>query len=294
MPFSYAQYAGDGSTTTFSVPFPYLLKAHVKLYTGYVPATGSYATQLAEGSDFTWVSDTQVQTTVAPAIAVTLTIKRETPSNARLVDWTDGSNLIATDLDTADLQNLFVVQEQQDRVDAAVALAIQAQSDAAAALASVGLPQILQARQVNTSGSLPASTWTQRILNDVTTATIPGATVAGGDIYLPAGTYEADAYAIAFVAGANQVRLNIGSGASIAYGSNEFAGYTSTGSLYTLRSTTKSHVRARFVIASTSVVRLEHWADVSTSIGTSYGQGLPTAATGTTDVFADVLIRKLA
>lgn len=292
MPFSYAQYAGDGSTTTFSVPFPYLLKAHVKLYTGYVPATGSYATQLIEGTDFTWVSDTQVQTTVAPAIAVTLTIKRETPSNVRLVDWNDGSNLIATDLDTADLQNLFVVQEQQDRVDAAVALAIQAQSDAASALASVA--QILQARQVNASGPLPASTWTQRVLNDVTTITIPGATVTGGDIYLPAGTYEADAYAIANVAGGNQVRLNIGSGASIAYGSNEFAGYTSIASLYTLRSTTKSHVRARFVIASTSVVRLEHWADVSTSIGTSYGQGVPTTAAGTTDVFADVLIRKLA
>ena len=120
MPFSYAQYAGNGSTTTFSVPFPYLLKAHVKLYTGFNILNGTFTTQLVEGTDYAWTSATQVQTTVAPANGVTLTVLRDTPDSSQLVPWQDGSNLVAEDLNNADLQNLYVVQEQQDRNDAGI------------------------------------------------------------------------------------------------------------------------------------------------------------------------------
>lgn len=120
MPLSYAQYAGNGSTTTFSVPFPYLLKAHVKLYTGFNILNGAFTTQLVEGTDYAWTSATQVQTTVAPANGVTLTVLRDTPDSSQLVPWQDGSNLVAEDLNNADLQNLYVVQEQQDRNDAGI------------------------------------------------------------------------------------------------------------------------------------------------------------------------------
>ena len=136
MPLSYAQYAGNGSTTTFSVPFPYLLKAHVKLYTGYNILSGAFTTQLAEGTDFTWTSGTQVQTTVAPANGVTLTVLRDTPDSSQLVPWQDGSNLTADDLNNADLQNLYVVQEQQDRNDAGASAAIAAQTAANSATAA--------------------------------------------------------------------------------------------------------------------------------------------------------------
>lgn len=136
MPFSYAQYAGNGSTTTFSVPFPYLLKAHVKLYTGYGILDGTFVTELTEGTDFTWTSGTQVQTTVAPAAGVTLTVLRDTPDSSQLVPWQDGSNLIADDLNNADLQNLYVVQEQQDRNDAGAAAAVAAQTAANSATAA--------------------------------------------------------------------------------------------------------------------------------------------------------------
>ena len=121
MPFSYAQYTGNGSTTTFSVPFPFLLKAHVKLYTGFNILDGTFTSQLVDGTDYTWTSGTQVQTTVPPAAGVTLTVLRDTPDGTLLVPWQDGSNLIADDLSTSDLQNLYVVQEQQDRNDAGIA-----------------------------------------------------------------------------------------------------------------------------------------------------------------------------
>jgi hypothetical protein len=118
VPFSYAQYTGNGSTTTFSVPFPYLLRAHVKLYYGLNLVSGGYDTLLVDGSNYSWTSATQVQITPAPPNGTVLTIRRETPTTSRLVDWSDGSNLNAADLDTADLQNFYAIQEHRDYIDA--------------------------------------------------------------------------------------------------------------------------------------------------------------------------------
>lgn len=135
--YAYRQYAGNGSTTTFAVPFPYLLKAHVKVYTGYDLATGSYASLLVDGTGYTWTSATQIQTTTAPAAGVTLTVIRQTPSSTQLVQWQDGSNLVASDIDTADKQNLYVTQEQFDKTEAIATQSQLAKSSADAALASV-------------------------------------------------------------------------------------------------------------------------------------------------------------
>lgn len=135
-PFSYRQYAGNGSTTSFSVPFPYLLKAHVKVYLGFNILNGTFSSELANGVGFNWSSGTQITCATAPASGQTLTVIRLTPSDSRLVDWQDGSNLIADNLDTADLQNLYVVQEQQDRNDAAVTQSTSAQTAATAATAA--------------------------------------------------------------------------------------------------------------------------------------------------------------
>jgi len=136
MPLSYATYAGNGAQTTFSVPFPYLLKAHVKLYTGYNILTGAYTSQLVDGTNYNWTSGTQIQVTAAPANGVTLTVLRDTPDAAQLVPWQDGSNLTAADLNNADLQNLYVVQEQQDRNDSGAAAAVAAQTAASTATAA--------------------------------------------------------------------------------------------------------------------------------------------------------------
>ena len=136
MPLSFASYTGNGSTTTFSVPFPYILKAHVKLYIGYNILDGTYTSLLADGTNYTWTSGTQVQLTTAPTAAQVLTVIRDTPDSSQLVPWQDGSNLIAGDLNTADLQNLYVVQEQQDRNDAGASAAIAAQTAATNASAA--------------------------------------------------------------------------------------------------------------------------------------------------------------
>jgi len=117
VPFSYAQYPGNGSTVTFTVPFPYLLRAHVKLYYGLSLQSGGYTQLLADGVNYTWTSATQVQLSAAPVVGQTLSIRRETPTTSRLVDWNDGSALTADALDTADLQNFYAIQEHKDYIE---------------------------------------------------------------------------------------------------------------------------------------------------------------------------------
>jgi hypothetical protein len=137
-PFSYRQYAGNGSTTTFSVPFPYLLKAHVKVYIGFNILDGTFSSELADGVGFSWTSSSQIQATTAPASGQVLTVIRQTPNTTRLVDWQDGSVLISDDLDTSDLQNLYVVQEQQDRNDAGITQSTTAITTANSAVTTAG------------------------------------------------------------------------------------------------------------------------------------------------------------
>ena len=70
---------------------------------------------MVDGTDYNWTTDTQITLTAAPSAQSTLTIIRETPTSAQLVPWQDGSNLIAEDLNKSDKQNLYAVQEVQDK-----------------------------------------------------------------------------------------------------------------------------------------------------------------------------------
>lgn len=117
MPFSYTQHTGNGSSQTFSVPFPYLLREHVKLYYGLNLVTGGYSSLLVEGANYTWTTGTTVLISTPPPSGTVLTIRRETPTTNRLVAWVDGSALTAQDLDTADLQNFYAIQEHKDYVE---------------------------------------------------------------------------------------------------------------------------------------------------------------------------------
>ena len=133
VPYSYRQYAGNGTAKDFSVPFPYLEKAHVHVYLGFNLLDGTFTSELAETSGFTWTSGTVIRTVVAPATGATLTVIRQTPNGQQLVEWQDGSNLIAADLNTSDLQNLYAVQEQQDRNDSGITQSTAAKTAATTA-----------------------------------------------------------------------------------------------------------------------------------------------------------------
>ena len=104
MAFSYTTYTGNGSTTQYAIPFGYIRREHVLATVAGAPAT------------FTFVNSTTIQMTVAPANGAVVRVYRQTPLTAPLVNFTDGSTLVAADLDTNALQSIYTQQELDDSI----------------------------------------------------------------------------------------------------------------------------------------------------------------------------------
>ena len=100
---SYVTYTGDGATTSYSVPFPYLAQSHVNVLINGVAT-----------NDFTWITDSTIQLDT-PTTDI-IRIERVTPTDP-LVDFTDGSVLTETQLDSATIQSLYVAEETNDSVE---------------------------------------------------------------------------------------------------------------------------------------------------------------------------------
>ena len=108
-PFSYTQFDGDGLETSFSFTWDYISKSHVHVYLD--------ETEVTEGvgpTQWQWDGDKKIAMGTAPTAEQELTIRRETPEDAQIVDWQDGSHLIADDLNTSDKQWLYLIQEHHD------------------------------------------------------------------------------------------------------------------------------------------------------------------------------------
>ena len=95
MPYSYVYYTGDGTTTNYAFSFPYIDQDHIS-----VKVNGSAVS-------FSFLNSSTVQLASAPASSTTVEIRRETPKDAALVDFTDGSALLESDLDLLSLFNLL-------------------------------------------------------------------------------------------------------------------------------------------------------------------------------------------
>jgi hypothetical protein len=111
--------------TVCNLSWSFLLRAHVKVYKSR-DRLADTGTLLAETTDYTWTGASQITLVTAIASGEVVTIERQTPNNAQLSPWTDGSNLTAEALNNADLQNLYVIQEQEDSNDLGAAKAIAA------------------------------------------------------------------------------------------------------------------------------------------------------------------------
>jgi hypothetical protein len=119
MAYSYVVYTGNGATTQFTVPFPYIRREHVFASIDRVATTA-----------FTWVNANTVQFNTAPGNGERVEIRRVTPVNAPLVDFTDGSTLVAADLDTNTLQQTYINQEQDDQIQDGIFINSQGSLDA--------------------------------------------------------------------------------------------------------------------------------------------------------------------
>jgi hypothetical protein len=118
MPSNYlavATYIGDGTTTQFQVPFPYLHKEHIRVFT---IAPGSITKiELAPEIQFTWINNGAIRVSTLPIPGTRIRIERHTPRETPMVDFTNGSTLDERDLDLETLQLLYISQETYDFAD---------------------------------------------------------------------------------------------------------------------------------------------------------------------------------
>ena len=111
MPFSYKDYTGDGSTTTFSITFDYQKEAEISVTVDGVAQSG-----------FTFPSSTQVQLASAPASSTLVRIRRTTSLSSREVDFASGSVLTEEDLDNSNIQVFHAAQEAIDTSNDSISL----------------------------------------------------------------------------------------------------------------------------------------------------------------------------
>ena len=113
---------GDGSTVAFTVSFDFIQRSHVQVYR-VVTATKAQikltviASGAPTGDEYVWSADDQITVGTAPTTSEQLEIIRETPETFRIIQWNDGSYIVADDLNTSDTQWLYLIQENTDRID---------------------------------------------------------------------------------------------------------------------------------------------------------------------------------
>tara|TARA_B100001063_G_scaffold130878_1_gene122299 strand:+ start:702 stop:2909 length:2208 start_codon:yes stop_codon:yes gene_type:complete len=114
MAFAIDTYTGNGSTTTYSVTFPYIEKAHV------VVTLDGVTKNLT--SDYTFASSSTITFSTAPASGVVIKFTRSSNRTARLVDYQDGSTLTEATLDQDGNQSFFMAQEAIDVTENTIGL----------------------------------------------------------------------------------------------------------------------------------------------------------------------------
>lgn len=102
MAYSYIRYNGNGSTTNFAFSFPYLDADHITVRVNNVVTS------------FTFLNSSTVTVSPAPANGAIIEVRRTTPKDVSIVDFSDGSVLLEADLDLLATYNLYVAQESDD------------------------------------------------------------------------------------------------------------------------------------------------------------------------------------
>jgi len=100
-------------TLTFNFPFLYIQKKFVCVK---IRDSSNKETELTYGTDYT-VNDLTITLVSAPAVGTTLIIYRQTATD-KIVDWNDGSILLATNMTLEGTQLLHLQEEQQDYLTA--------------------------------------------------------------------------------------------------------------------------------------------------------------------------------
>jgi hypothetical protein len=101
--YSIVDLAGSQGQSNFAFNFPYLSEAHIHVYIDGL-----------ETEDFTFSTTSTITLDVALSAGATVRIRRITPIDEQLVNFSNGSVLGETDLDSSVLQVLYAQQELDD------------------------------------------------------------------------------------------------------------------------------------------------------------------------------------
>jgi hypothetical protein len=151
---TYVDFVGDGTTTDFAIPFPYIDTTDV-----VVTVNGA---ALTVDTDYTFPNPNTVRITIAPASGASVEVARSTDIAAARVVFSNGSSTTAQQFNKAVTQLLYGMQEAVDRASVGQANAAAAKAEADTALAT--------ANTANTSADSAVLTAT----NAQTTATAAG------------------------------------------------------------------------------------------------------------------------
>jgi len=161
MAFSYHNYTGDNSTTTFNIPFTYTATSEISVTVDGVAETG-----------LTFPSSTEVTLTSAPTSGTLVQVRRTTVLTSRTVDFVSGSVLTEEDLDNSNIQVYHAVQEAVDKSNDAIALDLDDKWDANNKVIKNVADPVNNKDAVNKqfiSTNLPNITTVAGIASDVTT-----------------------------------------------------------------------------------------------------------------------------
>jgi len=103
--YSYVQYTGNGTLANYTFPFQYLSADHVKVKVDGVTAI------------YSLLNANTVTITPTPALGSIIEIRRVTPKENTIVNFTDGSVLLERDLDLLAKFDLYIAQEAADAVE---------------------------------------------------------------------------------------------------------------------------------------------------------------------------------
>ena len=109
---SFVRYTGNGTTTTYAIPFSY--RSAEDLSTTVAGVNVTDYTLDAAGTNLTF--------TTAPANNAAIEIRRTTSQNTKLVDYVSGSVLTENDLDTDSDQAFYMSQEAIDKAGDVISL----------------------------------------------------------------------------------------------------------------------------------------------------------------------------
>jgi microcystin-dependent protein len=122
-PYSYRTYQGGAAGLSLGVPFPFIKRAHVAVFADLDLTTGEFDKLYVNGVDYNWITNGNI-VMVASTVGQKVTVIRGTPTDTLLVGFEDGSNVDMNDLRISNLQVLYAVQEQRDRVLVSVSVSL--------------------------------------------------------------------------------------------------------------------------------------------------------------------------